>query len=239
MKRRVAIISESASPLGGVGGKECTSQQLYLGQLARRLASQGYEVDIFTRKDQQTLPEIVEWESGVRVIHVPAGPAAYVRKESLFLYMEEFIRSILDFCSAQYAPYDVAHATHWISGLAAMAMKRLLKIPFVLTFHTLGRIRRLYQGRGAPGGPGIEQEVIAEAERIVAECPRDRQDLIKFFRADPDKVTLIPCGFNLGTQGIGLDGQPLTWESVTDAVAALYEAVLKHIRIDPSLAVGQ
>ena len=41
------------------------------------LAQLGCIAGVFTRGDSEALPEIVEWRPGVRVIHVPAGPAAF------------------------------------------------------------------------------------------------------------------------------------------------------------------
>src|SRR6185312_2738801 len=68
MNYRIALISEHASPLATLGGVDSGGQNVYVGQVARVLAAQGHIVDIFTRRDSPHLPEIVEWEPGVRVI---------------------------------------------------------------------------------------------------------------------------------------------------------------------------
>ena len=73
MTKRVALISEHASPLGILGGVDSGGQNVYVGQLAKHLATLGYDVDLFTRRDSDRLPEIAEWVSGIRIIHVPAG----------------------------------------------------------------------------------------------------------------------------------------------------------------------
>ena len=77
MTRRIAMISEHASPLAILGGVDSGGQNVYVGQLARHLAALGYEVDVFTRRDSPHLPETAEWMSGVRIVHVPAGPAEF------------------------------------------------------------------------------------------------------------------------------------------------------------------
>ncbi|MFN8557502.1 MAG: glycosyltransferase [Dehalococcoidia bacterium] len=199
MSRRIALISEHASPLGALGGIDSGGQNVYVGQLARHLAMSGYEVDVFTRRDAPLLPEIGEWVNGVRVIHVPAGPAAYVRKEDLLPYMEQFAAFMLRFCRRQRRPYDLIHANFWMSGLVAAELKRALGIPFVVTFHALGRVRRAWQG-DADEFPderfAIEDCVAAEADHIVAERPQDEEDLIRLYNADPARVTIVPCGFD-------------------------------------------
>src|SRR5688572_33049778 len=78
--RSIALISEHASPLAAAGGVDSGGQNIYVAQVASHLARLGYEVDVFTRRDAN-LPEIVQWQPRVRVVHVPAGPAQYVRKE--------------------------------------------------------------------------------------------------------------------------------------------------------------
>jgi phosphoheptose isomerase len=195
--KRIALISEHASPFGILGGVDSGGQNVYVGQLAKHLAKRGYEVDIFTRRDHPLLPEIAEWTEGVRLIHVPAGPPHEIRKEDLLPWMSDFTAYLLKFCT--HHSYDLIHANFWMSGLVAAEIKRLLHIPFVITFHALGRVRRFHQGQ-ADQFPddrfAIEDRIVAEADRIIAECPQDEADLTQLYNADPNKITLIPCGFD-------------------------------------------
>jgi len=73
MSKRIALISEHASPLAILGGCDCGGQNVYVGQLALGLSRLGYRVDVFTRRDDMGLPEIVDWTPGVRIIHVLQG----------------------------------------------------------------------------------------------------------------------------------------------------------------------
>lgn len=199
MKQRIALISEHASPLADLGSVDSGGQNVYVAQVARHLARLGWEVDVFTRRDQPVQPSIMQWEDDVRVIHVPAGPAEYVRKEDLLPYMEEFTEFMIAFIRGQDRPYDLLHANFWMSGMVAADLKRVLGIPFVITFHALGRVRRLHQGK-EDGFPDVRFEVedyiVAEADRIIAECPQDRLDLLNLYQANLDRLTIIPCGFD-------------------------------------------
>ncbi len=201
MTKRIAMISEHASPLGILGGVDSGGQNVYVGQLARHLAAIGYQVDIFTRRDSHLLPEVAEWVNGVRIVHVPAGPAEYVRKEDMLPYMGEFTNYMLRLSKKQRKTYDLVHANFWMSGLVAAELKQALGIPFVVTFHALGRIRRLHQ-KDADQFPderfAIEDRIVAEADHIIAECPQDEEDLIRLYNADPSRITIIPCGFDPG-----------------------------------------
>lgn len=181
-----------------MGGIDSGGQNIYVAQVARNLARLGYRVDVFTRRDNPKLPDIVDWAPRVRIIHVPAGPAAYVRKEELLPSMREFAECVCSF-SGRNGGYDLAHANFFMSGLVALELKRRLGIPFVVTFHALGRVRRMHQG-DADQFPRerlqIEDETIAEADGIIAECPQDQVDLTTLYPGDAGRIAIIPCGFD-------------------------------------------
>jgi phosphoheptose isomerase len=197
--KRIAMISEHASPLAMLGGVDAGGQNVYVGQLARHLASIGYEVDVITRRDSPLLPETAEWVRGVRIVHVPAGPPEFVRKEDLLPHMEEFTANVLRLARRQRRGYALAHANFWMSGLVAADVKQATGLPFVVTFHALGRVRRAFQ-RAADEFPdtrfAIEDRIVAEADQIVAECPQEEEDLIRYYNADPARITIVPGGFD-------------------------------------------
>ncbi|MPZ13118.1 MAG: glycosyltransferase [Chloroflexi bacterium] len=199
MTRRIALISEHASPLAILGGADSGGQNVYVGQVARHLAAMGYEVDVFTRRDSRLLPEVARWIRGVRIFHIPAGPPEYVRKEELFPYMGRFTECVLRLCTRRQRGYDLVHANFWMSALVASDIKRELAVPFVVTFHALGRVRRAFQGV-ADQFPDVrfdvEDRVVREADHIIAECPQDEDDLIRYYNADPSRLSIIPCGFD-------------------------------------------
>jgi len=199
MKRRFLWISEHASPLALLGGADSGGQNVYVAQIARQLASSGHEVDILTRRDRHDLSPAIWLHEGVRVIHVPAGPPKPVCKEALLPYMREFTDFSLRYLRHRKVPYDLIHANFFMSALVAAEIKRVTGTPFVVTFHALGKVRRLHQAC-ADAFPeerlAIEDRVVAETDQIIAECPQDKQDLIKLYRADPWKITTIPCGFD-------------------------------------------
>jgi D-inositol-3-phosphate glycosyltransferase len=197
--KRIALVSEHASPLGVLGGVDSGGQNVYVGQLAKHFAAMGYEVDVFTRRDSDRLPEVADWVRGIRIVHVPAGPPEYVRKEQMLPFMADFTAYMLQFCKYQRRPYDMVHANFWMSGQVAADLKKTLGIPFVITLHALGRVRREHQGT-ADQFPderfAIEDRIVAEADRVIAECPQDEEDLIRLYNADPANIRVVPCGFD-------------------------------------------
>src|SRR5687768_8569742 len=115
MKKRIAFISEHASPLAALGGVDSGGQNVYVGELARHLVDKGYQVDIFTRWDNPNLPSVVTWIPHVRVIHVLAGPVEFIEKEKLFQYMPDFSTSMIDFIQDEDIDYELIHANFWMS----------------------------------------------------------------------------------------------------------------------------
>ena len=81
MTRRIALISEHASPLATLGGVDSGGQNVYVGQVARAprrdRATRSTSSPAATRR---TCRNACRWPTGVRVVHVPAGPAAAGRE---------------------------------------------------------------------------------------------------------------------------------------------------------------
>ena len=199
MKTKIAFISEHASPLASLGGTDSGGQNVYVGELAIQLALKGYQIDIFTRWENGHLPKVVPYMPGVRVVHVKAGPIEQVAKEEIFCYMEDFKQGMLQFIAEEKIDYQLVHANFWMSGLVAMQLKERLGLPFVITFHALGHVRKIYQkeqDKFPPERTAIEEEIVQKADRIIAECPQDFEDLVNYYHADPAKLAIIPCGFN-------------------------------------------
>jgi glycosyltransferase involved in cell wall biosynthesis len=195
---RIALISEHASPLAACGSVDAGGQNVYVAQVAHGLARMGHSVDVFTRRDDPRQASVVDVEPGYRVLHVTAGPATHVPKEALLPHMAEFARRIERTCRHR-APYDVAHANFFMSGLAAMRLRAALGTPLVVTFHALGLVRREHQRESdtfPPARIAIETAVARAADRIVAECPQDRDDLVRLYGAPPERIVEVPCGFD-------------------------------------------
>lgn len=196
---KIAIISDHASPLAAPGSVDCGGQNVYVAHLACQLARLGCAVDIFTRRDSPGQALLTHWQRNVRVIHVPAGPACFVSKEDMLPHMAEFTRFVVAFARDQRPRYDIVHANFFMSGVVAQDVRRALGIPYVITFHALGMVRRLAQG-GADGFPderiAIERTLMRDADGVIAECPQDLQDMMRLYGARRGAIHIVPCGFD-------------------------------------------
>ena len=197
MSRRIALVSEHASPLSALGGVDSGGQNVYVAQVARHLTKLGHWVDVFTRRDGE-LDTIVDLGNRLRVIHVPAGPPRFIVKEEMLPLMPAFARWMEDFIHL-HGGYDLIHANFFMSGQVAADLKAALGIPFVITFHALGKVRRQHQGgndRFPRDRDAIESRVMQEADAIIAECPQDEEDQRLLYSADERKIRVVPCGFD-------------------------------------------
>ncbi|MDQ0773481.1 D-inositol-3-phosphate glycosyltransferase [Streptomyces aurantiacus] len=191
---RVALVSEHASPLAELGGPDAGGQNVYVAQLAEHLTRRGHEVTVYTRRDSPGLPDQVTTSRGVRVVHVPAGPARPVPKDELFPYMAEFG----DFLARQWRtrPPDVAHAHFWMSGTAALAGARALGVPVVQTYHALGTVKKRHQGAddtSPPQRPAMEATIGRECRRVLATCADEVTELTAM-GVDRSRISVVPCG---------------------------------------------
>lgn len=199
IKNRIAFISEHASPLALLGGVDSGGQNVYVDSVAKHLAKRGYVIDVFTRWDNPAFEEVIDYSPGIRVIHVCAGPKEFIPKEQLFEFMDAFTIEMIRFIQESAIHYELVHAHFWMSGYVAAQIKSILDIPFVITFHALGKVRRIYQGKsdGFPDSRMPVEELICKmADAIIAECPQDKEDMMVFYYVIEDKIKVIPCGFD-------------------------------------------
>jgi D-inositol-3-phosphate glycosyltransferase len=195
---RIALISEHASPLATLGGVDAGGQNIYVAHVADCLARAGHHVDVLTRRDDPDLPAAVDLRPGARVVHIDAGPPAFVPKEQLLPHMPDFARAS-ERLLRHSVPYDVVHANFFMSGMVARHLKHTLGTPYVMTFHALGLVRREHQKEAdafPPERVDIERALVRDADAVIAECPQDSADLVRLYEADADRLTMVPCGFD-------------------------------------------
>jgi D-inositol-3-phosphate glycosyltransferase len=205
---RIAMVSEHASPLAALGGVDAGGQNVHVHALAAALARRGDEVVVHTRRDDPGAPRRVPFAPRAEVDHVDAGPPAVVPKDELLPFMGAFAEQLRAQWSEE--PPDIVHAHFWMSAVAALAAAGPLGIPVVHTFHALGTVKRRHQGdrdTSPPGRLAIERDIARRADRIVATCTDEVFELVRM-GADRRRVTVVPCGVDLGLFGSDGPAEP-------------------------------
>jgi D-inositol-3-phosphate glycosyltransferase len=198
---RIAMLSVHSSPLANLGGKEAGGMNVYVRELSRELGRHGVNVDIFTRSQDPHVPTVIALDRGVRVINLQAGPNAPYDKNWLLGYLPEFVSRVRCFADGQDLAYDLIHSHYWLSGEAAIALRRAWRVPIVHMFHTLGalknQIARGAEERETAQRVAIERRLMGEVDAIVAATPLDRAQMVWHYGANQDRIRVIPCGVDL------------------------------------------
>jgi D-inositol-3-phosphate glycosyltransferase len=199
---RIATISVHTSPLDQPGTGDAGGLNVYVVEVAKRLAERGTEVEIFTRAVSRDAPPVTELAPGVLVRHVTAGPFEELDKADVPAQICHFTFEVLRI-EAAFAPgrYDLVHAHYWLSGQVGAVAKERWGVPFVQSMHTLGKVKNAALATGDSAEPESrirgEAEVIAAADRLVANTAEEARQLIGMYGADESRVETVHPGVDL------------------------------------------
>lgn len=199
---RVAMLSVHTSPLDQPGTGDAGGMNVYVTELAHALARRGTQVEIFTRATASSQPPVVEVSDGVTVRHVAAGPFEGLDKNDLPGQLCAFTAGVLRAEARRHEGwYDVVHTHYWLSGQVGWLAADRWDVPLVHTMHTLARVKNAALAPGdAPEPLGRiigEEQVVAEADALVASTDAEAQDLVRDYAADPARVHVVPPGVDL------------------------------------------
>ena len=206
---RISMVSEHASPLAVLGGADAGGQNVYVAALSQELARRGHEVVVHTRRSDPDVPRRVDFAPGVVVDHVDAGPARVIPKDDIWPHVPDFAADLRRQFAAD--DPDVVHSHFWMSGIATLQAVEGTGLPVAHTFHALGRVKRRHQGDADTSPPGrlaAEQQIVDQADRIIATCSEEAFELRSMGR-DMQRVSVVPCGVNL--DNFTVDGPELSW----------------------------
>jgi D-inositol-3-phosphate glycosyltransferase len=198
----VATLSVHTSPLDQPGAGDAGGMNVYIVEVSRRLAARGIAVDVFTRATSSDLPPVVEMSPGVRVRHVSAGPFEGLGKEELPAQLCAFTAAVLRE-EAQHEPgfYDVVHSHYWLSGQVGWLARDRWSVPLIHTAHTLAKVKNEALAAGDRPEPRArvigEEQVVAEADRLIANTDEEARQLVRLYGADPARTLVVPPGVDL------------------------------------------
>jgi len=195
---RVAVVSLHTSPLDQPGTGDSGGMNVYIRAATERLADRGVDVDVFTRRRAHDVGEIESLSDRSRIIHVTAGPRDPVPKEELPRFLPEFLDGVLHRSAIEGCGYDLVHTHYWLSGWIGRRAKEAWGAPLVASFHTLGKVKNYSRARGefpeSPERLAGEEAAIEDADRIMAATPAEASQLVGLYRADPERIRLVPPG---------------------------------------------
>lgn len=195
--RRVTLLSAHTSPLAQPGTGDSGGLNVYVQEVANRLARRGHDVQILTRRTDPDEPAAFELESGAVVRTVCAGPAAPVAKHDLPSLLCSFAMQ----ARPMVGPHDVIHSHYWLSGWVARRFSRHHGIPFVHTFHTIGLMKNQALAPGdVPESPlrlEAERRIAADAAQVLALTCGEGRLLHQHFGLSGSRITTVPAGVDV------------------------------------------
>ncbi|MFI6347755.1 D-inositol-3-phosphate glycosyltransferase [Streptomyces sp. NPDC050560] len=200
--RRVAMLSLHTSPLHQPGTGDAGGMNVYIVELARRLAALGTEVEVFTRATAGDLPPVVELTPGVLVRHVAAGPYEGLAKEALPAQLCDFTHGVMQAWAAQRpGHYDLVHSHYWLSGQAGWPVAARWGVPFVHAMHTMAKVKNAALADGDTPEPADrvagETGIVRAADRLIANTAEEARDLESHYGAEPGRISVVHPGVNL------------------------------------------
>ncbi|MFF3845945.1 D-inositol-3-phosphate glycosyltransferase [Streptomyces sp. NPDC002328] len=200
--RRVAMLSVHTSPLHQPGTGDAGGMNVYIVELAQRLAALNIEVEIFTRATTGGLPPTVELAPGVLVRHIDAGPYEGLAKEDLPAQLCAFTHGVMQ-AWAGHRPgyYDLVHSHYWLSGHVGWLAAQRWGAPLVHAMHTMAKVKNANLADGDTPEPAArvigETQIVVAADRLIANTAEEANELVRHYSADPGKVAVVHPGVNL------------------------------------------
>lgn len=192
-------------------------QVKYVLEMAKELSEQPNvrEVELLTRQiiDPRVGDDYARMEETIsdkaRLVRIPFGPKRYVKKESLWPYIELFVDQALVHFRRHGVP-NVIHGHYADAGMAGAQLARLLHVPFVFTGHSLGRVKRQRLSIGKAGPEKLEKKyrfttrieaeetALETASMVVTSTNQEVQQQYELYdHYVPERMDVIPPGVDL------------------------------------------
>ena len=138
----------------------------------------------------------------ILVHHVPAGPFERLDKNDLPGVLCGMAAGVLRWEAARRPGwYDVVHSHYWLSGQVGQIAADRWEVPLVHTAHTLARVKNASLAPGDTPEPTArvvgEEQLVAEADALVASTPVEAEELVELYGADPARVHVVEPGVDL------------------------------------------
>ena len=196
---RIAVLSIHSSPVGKLGTKHTGGMSVYIRELSRVLGRRGHRVDIFTRLQDPGADRKVQLYDNVRLIYLPVGNNGPLSTLAIYPYLDDFMREVERFRASEQTHYDLIHSHYWLSGRVGKCLEEHWKSPHLVMFHTLGALKNIsvHDEQESELRIATEENLVRHCQRILTATAREKEHLIRYYGARPERISVVPCGVNL------------------------------------------
>jgi D-inositol-3-phosphate glycosyltransferase len=223
------MLSAHSCPLGKLGAKDTGGMSVYVLELARELGKAGHLVDVYTRVHDPKDRRIIELGSNARLIHVKAGRDGEMHKLAVYPHLPDFASRLENFRKQNRLQYDLVYSHYWLSAWVGRFLQEWWGVPHIIMFHTLGAVKNAIGiGESEPQlRLETERYLVKSCQRIIAATEREKRDIISYYGALPESISVIPCGVNLELF------QPMDKERAKKHLGLAGKSILFVGRIEP------
>ena len=191
-----------------LGAADTGGQVVYVLELAQKIATLGYKVDIWTRQFEDQ-PPLDILDDRVHVIRAPCGNKEFIPKEYLYKNLPEWCERVLRAIQKSGIKYEFINSHYWDAGLAGQSLAKSLGIPHVHTPHSLGIWKEKQMRTDFPDEvedieekynfkERIKHETIMfnESQMVIATTPVQTDMLVEDYGLPRSQVRMIPPGYD-------------------------------------------
>lgn len=193
-------------------------QTKYVVELANALAVRPEigRVDLVTRLindhtvDSSYAQDIESLSPKAQIVRIAAGPEGYIRKETLWDYLDNFADNLLGWLHQQTRLPDFLHSHYADAGYVGVRLAHWLGLPLIHTGHSLGRDKRrrlLALGLSMEDIEntykmscriGAEEETLINVDLVVTSTSNEIEEQYGLYDCySPEKMAIIPPGIDL------------------------------------------
>lgn len=184
---QIAMISYWSCPLMTLGIGTAGGMNVYVLNLAQALGELGHTVDIYTVTHHEEDSIDVPLHPNVTVIHLLRQEGGRGVTDP-YQGLDHFIEQIEARATSLSAPYDVIHAHYYYSGLAGLKVREELQVPLLVTFHTLGTMKKQYLGIEDRRRIEAESKIIDQADGIIASTDLEAADVMEWHQVPAERL---------------------------------------------------
>lgn len=206
------MLSVHTSPLDQPGTGDAGGLNVYVVELAKRLAASGTNVEIFTRATNRAQEGVVALTDGVLVRHLEAGPLQDIDKADLPGQLCALTAGVLRTeASRPSGWYDAIHSHYWLSGQVGSVASERWNVPLIHSMHTMAKVKNRSLAVGDKPEPSMrvlgEQQVVESADQLIANTEAEARDLQTLYGAPTEQTSVVYPGVDLdqfspGDQGV-------------------------------------
>ena len=200
-RRRIAVVSMHTSPTASLGQDGNGGLNVYVREVCSAFSDRGIATDIFTRRQSPDDPAIESLAPLSRDIYLTAGRS--LDKYALYSEVPGFAAGIRSFAESEQLRYDLLYSHYWLSGEVACLLRPEMGAGWAHTAHTLGLVKNRTLASGARPEPAqrirVEGEIAQQADLLIVSTPDESDDLVRSYRANPERVFVVAPGIDLAT----------------------------------------